>query len=391
MSDDISIRQRATVAVTAAALAAVVAVPLAVAGYRSSADAIRQTTLNEGNAQIDQALRFFSSEDFEPPGNTWRVNVEGEWTDPIGETWTTPPLLGLAEPALGGSAVTDYHYEGEWTAVATWIGESNVLVTVIDRQFEAADRRAAKLRWMGATLLGLALVAAAGWLGSRRLGAPVRHAKLVNSDFIADAAHELRTPLSIIQASAGHALARNREPEQYRESLEEILAATERAGSSVGELLEFARLESGQSTVRSAPLRLDLLVEEVAASIRVDAAKVEADVGDAVVVEADYNLIRQVVDNVTRNAAARASSVVLRTKIEPRGAVIEIADDGPGFDEGIIEHVFERFRRGDQSGSAGLGMSIAKTIVELHGGAIVAANRSAGGALVTITLPYKQR
>jgi two-component system OmpR family sensor kinase len=234
-----------------------------------------------------------------------------------------------------------------------------------------------------------ALAAAAAWMAAGRLAAPVRRARAVNRDFIADAAHELRTPLAIIQASAGHALSRERANNEYRESLSEILSATERAGASVGELLEFARLEAGQATPRLAPLRLDLLVEEVAASTRVDGTIIESIPGEAVVVEADYNLLRQVVDNITRNAAARSDKVVLTTHLDQRSARVEIADDGPGFDPGIIDHVFERFRRGDRSGSVGLGMAIARTIVELHGGTCSAANNPDGGALVTVELPYK--
>jgi len=221
--------------------------------------------------------------------------------------------------------------------------------------------------------------------------APVRRAHAVNRDFIADAAHELRTPLSIIQASAGFALDRERAAEDYRESLTEILTASERAAASVGDLLEFARLEAGQESLRLAPLRLDLLVEEVAASIRVDGVTVEAEAGEAVVVAADYSLVRQAIDNIARNAAARAGKVQLSTRLAAREAVIEVADDGPGFDPGMIDHVFERFRRGDRAGSVGLGMAIARTIVELHGGSCTAANRApadGGGALVSIRLPY---
>ncbi len=173
-------------------------------------------------------------------------------------------------------------------------------------------------------------------------------------------------------------------------ALAEILQASERAGASVGELLEFARLEAGQGTPRMAPLRLDLLVEEVAASIKVDATSVEASPSEAVVVDADYNLIRQVIDNIARNAAARAQTVTVSTHLEQRGARVEVIDDGPGFDEGIIDHVFERFRRGDRSGSVGLGMAIARSMVELHGGTCDAANQPGGGALVTVRLPYRQ-
>ena len=65
---------------------------------------------------------------------------------------------------------------------------------------------------------------------------------------------------------------------------------------------------------------------------------------------------------------------------------MQIADNGPGFDPDILEHVFERFRRGDNRGSTGLGMAIAKSIVEAHGGSVSAANRSTGGAIVKLHL-----
>ena len=284
-------------------------------------------------------------------------------------------------------------FDGEWLAYSLWGGGDEVIVTVVERTDEISAINEARLRWIAATL-GLATAAGlVAFVALGRMQAPVRRAHVVNRDFIADAAHELRTPLSIIQASAGFALARDRSDDEYRDSLEEILLASERASSSVGELLEFARLEAGQASLRLAPLRLDLLVEEVAASVRVEGVTVEALLSEAVVVDADYNLIRQVIDNITRNAAARSTRVTLSTRLEARQAVIDVADNGPGFDPGMIDHVFERFRRGDRSGSVGLGMAIARTIVDLHGGGCEASNQTAedgGGAVVTIRLPNKQ-
>ena len=205
-------------------------------------------------------------------------------------------------------------------------------------------------------------------------------------DFIADAAHELRTPLAVIRASASHVLSRPRENLEYQQSLGEILAAAERAGVGVGELLELARLDAGQARPRLAPLRLDLLVEEVAAAIRVDAVEITAQEGEALVVDADYALLHQVIETLTRNAAARSAHVRLSTAPVADRAVIEIRDDGPGFDPKVLPHVFDRFRRGDRKGSTGLGMAIAKSIVEAHGGEISAANAPEGGALVRIAL-----
>jgi two-component system, OmpR family, sensor kinase len=368
--------------------------PLALVSYRHAATAAHDLTLSWAVDRIDDAQRIRAGAELEEPVNTWLVDPTSGYSQAIGEVWIDPPLVSLATDAVGSESVRQYEFDGSWLAYSHWIVDNQVLVTVVERDQELATVRRAQITWI-LTALGLAAAAGlAAFTALGRLQAPVRRAHAVNREFIADAAHELRTPLSIIQASAGFALARDRPAEEYRESLSEILTASERASDSVGQLLEFARLEAGQESLRLAPLRLDLLVEEVAASIRVDGVMVEALPSEAVVIAADYSLVRQVIDNIARNAAARAGKVTLSTRLAARQAVIEVADNGPGFDPGMIGHVFERFRRGDRSGSVGLGMAIARTIVELHGGTCTATNRptvEGGGALVTIELPYNAK
>jgi signal transduction histidine kinase len=105
------------------------------------------------------------------------------------------------------------------------------------------------------------------------------------------------------------------------------------------------------------------------------------------VVAADYGLLRQVLETLARNSTARASQVNLTAHPVGKRVIIEIADNGPGFSENVLPFVFDRFRRGDSLGSSGLGMAIAKKIVEAHGGTITASNSDSGGAVVAITLP----
>ncbi len=323
------------------------------------------------------------------PFNTWRVNPGANWRNPFGNTWIEPPLFTIAEQALDndGPTYVDFESNGAWLAYAEPVDvDGSVVVTAIDLGGYEDDQRSFRFRVVLAALAAIIGTTAVAWWISGRALQPTRAAMARQRDFIADAAHELRTPLAVIRASASHALSKDRPAGDYQQSLAEILAATERAGSGVGELLELARLDAGQAQPRKAPLRVDLLIEEVASSVRVDDTVVQANTAESIVVDADYALLRQVLENLTHNAASRADTVELSVVRAGELVTIQIADDGPGFDEDILPHVFERFRRGDNRGSTGLGMAIAKSIVEAHGGSVSAANRSDGGAIVKLHL-----
>ena len=364
--------------ITALTVAALTWYAASTAGDRIYESAEREASDNVVLATIDPESS---------PDNIWRVHVVEDWADPIGEVSVEPPLFTIADRAGGGETYERFEQDGTWLAYALAFDDDSYVISAVYLEDYESDVSALQWRIWLAALTAIAAAAAAGWFVAGKSLDPARRAAQQQRDFIADAAHELRTPLAVIQASASHALSRDRDADAYKESLSEIRQATERAGAGVGELLELARLEAGQAQPRTAPLRLDLLIEEVAAGIRVNDTKVEAHPTISVVADADYGLLRQVLESLVRNAAVRADSVMLTATSHAGRAIIDVIDDGDGFDEELLPHVFDRFRRGDTKGSSGLGMAIAKTVVEAHKGTVTASNRDEGGAQVRIELP----
>jgi signal transduction histidine kinase len=327
----------------------------------------------------------------------------------LGQTDLEPPLFKLAEAA--DSNMRDEWFSQQGRSFASFTrtyDDKTSVVALVDMGWWGgylAKLRVGLWRWMVASVLALAV---SSGLLTRLLLRPARRALRERIDFLADAAHELRTPLSVIQASSGHALARARGTEDYVQALVEIRSAAGRASDGVTELLDLARFDAGQVVPRLAPLRLDLLAEEIAVSTRVDGCEVHAEIGPSVLVNADMALLRQAIDNVVRNAASRASNVTIRCCVSGTDGVLAVVDDGPGFAAEQLPYVFERYRRGDHQGSLGLGLPIAASIVSAHGGrievtspnptvtaadvdlvdgAFAEADTSPSGATVTIRLP----
>jgi two-component system, OmpR family, sensor kinase len=367
---------------------------VSVLAIRSAGKQIQTSADSQGEARISELLLDLDGARGKSQ-NTWLVTLEGEKSasEPFGEQWLEPPLGRLAKQALQYS-VRERIGQGNraFLALGRKVSDNQALVIGLDlnetRKSQAKAKRDITVAGLGAWLLAML---ASWWVAGRSLR-PARRALRQQREFIADAAHEMRTPLATIRASASQALLRDRDASAYRESLQEILDASSRARQGVDELLELARLEAGQVTLRTGPLRLDFLVEEVVSGVREDRCLVSFEPGSGLPIsaDADYGLVRQALDTLVRNAASRADNVSVSVVPEGKYARIVIDDDGPGIPEDLLPVVFDRFRRGDTKGGVGLGMAIAKRIAELHNGTVTAANRNVGGASVALSLPLSE-
>jgi signal transduction histidine kinase len=237
----------------------------------------------------------------------------------------------------------------------------------------------------------------------------------VRKDLIANVSHELRTPISALHARLENMVDGVEPPDPAL--LASMLDQTERLGRLVAQLLDLSRLESGGVPLHREPLEVAPLLDAVAAEARLHspARRVEVEVVPADLrVEADPDRIHQVLANLVANAlrhgppdrpvtlAAAAATAVASVAGATAGAagghvVLTVTDEGPGIPEAEAERVFERFYRADAARpgpaadggavGAGLGLSIARWIVDLHGGDIRALPHHPTGCTIACRLP----
>ncbi|AVR97237.1 ATP-binding protein [Pseudoduganella armeniaca] len=216
--------------------------------------------------------------------------------------------------------------------------------------------------------------------------------------FIADAAHELRTPLAALRINVEALRAHAEDPGQ-RQLLAGIVSASARAARLVGQLLNLMRSEASPGdSARDEMVALDLdelLQERMAAlSCLADAGGVDLDLAAAQQVrvrgrrEGLTSLLDNLLDNAIKYSPAGAT-VAVSLALEEGMARLEVADAGPGIAPAWRERVFDRFFRApDQKHSgSGLGLAIAHAVVMQHGGTIVLGEAAAGGLLATVRLP----
>ena len=281
-------------------------------------------------------------------------------------------------------------------------GRPYVAVAVADR-LELEDEYASLIRaFIAAALIALVLVAGGGYVLVRQATAPIERTMERMRRFMADAAHELRTPVTILRTRAEVAAGQARDPARDAATLGAIEHEAARIGSIVGDLLTLARADAGERPVAREVLYLDDAaagaVEGIQAVAGQKGVRLEVGAFEEARITGDPALIRQLLLIVLDNAVKFTPpggrvDVAVSAHDGPGGggATLVVSDTGIGIPADQLPHVFERFYRGDparhEADGAGLGLAIAQWIAEAHGARIDIGSPAGTGTRVTIVFP----
>ena len=218
--------------------------------------------------------------------------------------------------------------------------------------------------------------------------------------FMADASHQLRTPVSVLRTTADVTLRRAHRPEpDYREAITIVTEQAVRLTRLVDAMFVLSRAEAGGRTLRPEPVYLDEIVAECARGLSVIASergvRVETTGDTDVAFVGDDDCLRQLFMNLLDNAVAHTRAgglVTARTHVTDQQISVRITDQGEGIPAADRERIFERFTRLDQHRpGAGLGLPIARWMAEAHGGTLELDSSSSEGSVFLVTLPRAVR
>jgi signal transduction histidine kinase len=274
-----------------------------------------------------------------------------------------------------------------------------LVAAVAADRVELEDQFASLIRaFAAAALAALLLVGGGGYLLVRQSTAPIEGSLDQMRRFMADAAHELRTPITTLRTRAEVAVAADRDPTRDATTLEAVAREAARLGDIAGDLLTLARADAGERPVARESLFLDDAVAGAVDTVRAlaDSKGVRLDVArfEEAPIVGDPALIRQllliVLDNAIKFTAA-GGSVRLETATQHGRAEVVVQDSGIGIPADQLRHVFERFYRGDaarrEAEGAGLGLAIARWIADAHGARIELQSEPGNGTRVRVSFP----
>ncbi|SFB43145.1 two-component system, OmpR family, sensor histidine kinase MtrB [Amycolatopsis marina] len=357
------------------------------------------------------------SDSFRWPADLINQAREGESASKLVESADDPAFL-LAEEVMPGFVLAQrYSMRSLWVelsslqrilvlvaVVATVLGIVAALIAArrIQRPVRAV---AAAARDLGGGALDIRLPVRgrdelADLTGSfnamaQRLGESIEQLKAKDRQqrrFVADVAHDLRTPIGTMVAAADSL--EHQDPASRARSAQLLGDQARRVARLVEDLLEISRFDAGVAELRPEPVDLRALLTDVIELIAADAEIRISTYGDGIVI-GDPRRLHTLVGNLIANTLRHGAEPVTVTidGRDPETVTIEVADHGPGVPEDLVPIVFDRFVRGDQArgptGGSGLGLSIAQENAAAHGGRIEVGNRE--GAVFTVVLPRTAR
>ncbi|MFI8202960.1 sensor histidine kinase [Streptomyces sp. NPDC085937] len=359
-------------------------------------------TTHAQDEQIRREVRYVATygEPSRPPGCMW-LFVPGGTTLPLPNAPAGFPLdADLDRVRLTGEPVERTVRRGGTSyRVRTQVrDDGDVVQAVLDMRFQLADRE--HLRFALGVAEGLGLVAALAAALALGCGAvaPLAEALARQRRFVADASHELRTPVTRVHTRA-QTLARRAAadglPAAHREGLGTLVTSLGRLGEVLDDLLSSATLTAGQ-TWRAARRRVDLVAltraaaDEEADRVRERGLTVRVDgPPHPLWVDGVATALRRAVGELLANAIAHTppgGRVELALSRWDGTVELTVTDTGAGFDTGEAEGLFRRFHRGG-GGRYGLGLALLREVVTDHGGTVAAAGRPGDGARFTLRLP----
>lgn len=308
-------------------------------------------------------------------------------------------LLDHDLPGTTGTELTrQLREQGDLTPIVMVTGQHNeeVLQAAVDAgitdffpKSDLSPRRVA-LRVRFAIRIGRAEAESQKLLRAANLAARAR------DDVLAVVSHDLRNPLHAIGLAVDSL--RDEVTDRGLAYIGAIERASRRAERLINDLLEASAIENGVLTLARAAVDAGAIVRQAAAEaellMKESGGKITATLPDgSTVVSADRDRVLQVLGNLIGNALKHAKGAPIEISLERNGkdAIIAVRDKGPGITDSELPHVFDRYWHGrKKTGGAGLGLAIAKGIIDAHGGRIAVASKHGAGAEFSFTLPLAQ-
>jgi len=319
----------------------------------------------------------------------------------LAERWNGLDLPAAARVTDARRVTTVETSSGAWRVHATPVTFAGGPLTLVVAS-PLTDVRREQREAQEAMLVGIPIIlllATGGGIYLATLSTrPIAETLRVQRQFTADASHELRTPVSVVRATAEVTLSRDhRHESEYREALTIVGGQAKRLGHLVESMLVLARADAGAYPLRPVDLYLDEVVAECRRAVDVLAAErgvtIRAADSPEIPFHGDEDLLRQLVLNVLQNAVQHApagGSVDIDVRRDPGAVTVRVSDTGPGIPEADRLRIFDRFVQLDPSRrgqGTGLGLPIARWIAEAHHGTLVLERSGPDGTTFCVSLP----